>query len=82
MDNDEVMTLTRHNETSVMKLSCNLVERKTGITAAKILTNIIFRYTLKRYALLESPIIPLSIYSLAPKQHWDIIMDTTSTLSG
>lgn len=69
MANEEVRTQTMHNIIKVKKSSCKRNDKATGIHAARILTMTTLKYTFVRYFLLDKPIMPLSIYRRAAKQH-------------
>lgn len=66
----------------LMKFSGIIFETSAGNNEEIIDTDITLIYTLFRNTLDDNPIMPLSIYNLATKQHCDIHIATINTVSG
>ena len=65
-----------------MKFSGTIFDTSSGNDKDIIDTDITFKYTFFRNFLDDNPIIPLSIYNLAAKQHCDMNIATINTVSG
>ena len=65
-----------------MKFLGNIFDTSSGNNKDIIDTDITFKYTFFMNFLDDNPIIPLSIYNLAAKQHCDIHIAIINTVSG